>query len=522
MPIQPGDKIPQNLITWSREIEKKIAEKAIATHVDINVSGSGGGGGGGTTAHVFDDIAIHTGFATYINQTLKTTDSVEFVKADLDAVELVASPVTTQAPRVITWDSTYGTINVGLNSDVNMSIGQEMPIQAYNNTGSVIDDGIPVYVSGRHGHIAEITPARSDSDTTSYVIGITTCEFGATGDARNGYVTTFGMVNKIKTNYTGTGDWGTTWAVGDKLYVSKTVAGQLTNVEPTVPHHSDVVATVAIVGAIGTGAIFVNILKHRTLESLTDVDGTPLTATGQIAVWNNTAKYFDFDKNINMLAAGSNGEIQYNDGSDNFTADAGFTRISGITKIGDGTNYSELEADGTLKFVGTATVYDDLRVNLSNIKAPASDSPNWTLYKSCELPAYSATATNNLYFTAQLPHTYKQGTDLTFHIHAIYPNANTGNSRWRFTYTWANIDGTFSAETTDTLTFASPAVADANKIHAFTTISGTGKNISSVLLCSLSRLGADAADTYASVIYVPQADFHFEIDTVGSRTITAK
>jgi len=82
------------------------------------------------------------------------------------------------------------------------------------------------------------------------------------------------------------------------LYVSKTVAGQLTNVEPTAPHHSDVVATVEIVGNTGIGSLLVNINQHKTLQELSDVNGTALTTTGQIAVWDNTAEYFDFNYNI--------------------------------------------------------------------------------------------------------------------------------------------------------------------------------------------------------------------------------
>ena len=53
-----------------------------------------------------------------------------------------------------------------------------------------------------------------------------------------------GYVRGIKTNYTGSGIWGTTWVTNDILYVSKTNAGVLTNVEPSAPHHSDIVGTV--------------------------------------------------------------------------------------------------------------------------------------------------------------------------------------------------------------------------------------------------------------------------------------
>jgi len=41
---------------------------------------------------------------------------------------------------------------------------------------------------------------------------------------------------------------------------------------------------------------------YPKLEDLSAVNGTPLETTGQIPVWNNTTKYFDFDFNINNYA----------------------------------------------------------------------------------------------------------------------------------------------------------------------------------------------------------------------------
>lgn len=41
----------------------------------------------------------------------------------------------------------------------------------------------------------------------------------------DGFITTLGYVRQIKTDYTGTGAWGTTWVAGDPLWLSKTVAG---------------------------------------------------------------------------------------------------------------------------------------------------------------------------------------------------------------------------------------------------------------------------------------------------------
>lgn len=174
---------------------------------------------------------------------------------------------------------------------------------------------------------------------------------------------------------------------------------------------------------------------------------------------------------------------------------------------------------------GLSYVWDDYPVPLLTIKAPASSSPTWTAYKGSEVPAFSASATNQLFFQAQMPHGWKEGSDIELHLHVGYPNANTGNSRWQFTYSWANIDGTFGTETTILTTIAAPGVGgtDLHKIAELAaTISATGKTISSVMLCSLARLGADGADTYGSVIYGLSLDFHYQKDALGSRTATAK
>jgi hypothetical protein len=170
----------------------------------------------------------------------------------------------------------------------------------------------------------------------------------------------------------------------------------------------------------------------------------------------------------------------------------------------------------------TLPAWDDISVNLSNVKAPAADPPTWTAYKGCEVPAFSAAATNVVYFAVQLPHKYKIATNIEFHFHAAYPNTGAGNSRWQLTYSWANIGAAFATQTTVLATFAAPGVTDNHSLHDFGVITGTGKGISSVLLCSLSRLGADGADTYASVIYAITADLHVLFDTLGSRTATVK
>jgi len=164
-------------------------------------------------------------------------------------------------------------------------------------------------------------------------------------------------------------------------------------------------------------------------------------------------------------------------------------------------------------------VYDDMTVSMANAKTPAANAPNWVAYKGSEIPAFSKSATNVLYFTAQLPHTYKEGTNLEFHIHITYPDTGAGNSVWYFTYSWANIDGAFpGASNSGNIVVPTHSTADFHDMaQIVTTINGAGKTVSSILLCSISRIGGDGSDDYDNVVYLVAGDFHYQKDTWGSR-----
>ena len=162
-------------------------------------------------------------------------------------------------------------------------------------------------------------------------------------------------------------------------------------------------------------------------------------------------------------------------------------------------------------------IWDDLQVNISSVRLPASGSPTWQAYKGGQVLSFAAAATNTIYFTAQLPHGYKEGSDLEFHIHLAYADGNAGNTAWTFTHSAAGINGTFPTETSVALVAAaSPESADAHKVHDLATLSGAGLGISSFVLCSLARVGGDATDTYASSAYLVGLDFHVQSDTLGS------
>jgi lysophospholipase L1-like esterase len=232
-----------------------------------------------------------------------TTDAVQF--------DIAATPLA-NAEGLLQWNATDGTLDLGMSGgDITMQIGQEIFTKVRNDTGATITNGSVVYISGRTGIYPDVKLARSDVESTSRVLGIATQDILNTG-SKFGYVTTIGYIRRIKTDYSGAGIWGTTWVTGDLLYVSKTTAGQLTNVEPAAPHHADTVGTVGIVHPT-LGSILITLDRHKTLEELTDVDGTPLTTSGQFPVWNQTAGYFDFGMNIYDVVSFNDEPIFLND-----------------------------------------------------------------------------------------------------------------------------------------------------------------------------------------------------------------
>lgn len=218
----------------------------------------------------------------------------------MEGIQFDTTPTTTaDAEGLMRWNATDMTIDLGHANGVVQQIGQELFTRVRNDQGAELANGSAVYISGRTGVFPDVKLARSDVDATARTLGVVTQTIANPGF---GFVTTLGYVRGIKTNYTGSGIWGTTWASGDMLYVSAITAGQLTNVQPAVPHCADIVATVGVIH--GTeGSILVSIDRCQKLVDLSDVNGTPLTTTGQLPVWNEANGYFDFDKNLHDYKA---------------------------------------------------------------------------------------------------------------------------------------------------------------------------------------------------------------------------
>ena len=167
-------------------------------------------------------------------------------------------------------------------------------------------------------------------------------------------------------------------------------------------------------------------------------------------------------------------------------------------------------------------VYDDLRVPVDTVSKFGIRDPDWVLFGDDHiLLSFDALSNPNAeeecFFTAQLPHSYAEGTNLKPHVHWVGSDTNAGNVRWKLSYRWANIDEAFPINNSIYVEGANSSTENYHNLTEFADIDGTGKKISSMIVCRLSRNSSHENDTYESPALLLEFDFHFELNNIGSR-----
>jgi hypothetical protein len=154
-------------------------------------------------------------------------------------------------------------------------LGQQLVVKARNTSGSTITKGSVVKVVGVAGGFIGINLAQADNDTNSATsFGIVAEDIA---DSSNGFVTINGIVHGVNTN---------AFTEGDILYLSPTVAGEITNVKPVSPAHIVVVGYVAKKSATD-GHILLHVQNGYELDELHNVTITS-AANGDFLEYNGT------------------------------------------------------------------------------------------------------------------------------------------------------------------------------------------------------------------------------------------
>lgn len=191
---------------------------------------------------------------------------------------------------------------------------------------------------------------------------------------------------------------------------------------------------------------------------------------------------------------------------------------------------SVLLTDGILQMTGDATVWDDLRISGASARLGAT-APTLSAFLgagSIKALTFDSGQHDEVHFEVQMPHDWKEGTAIYPHVHWAPTTADAGNVVWQLDYTWASRNGTFGASTT--MASAATAAGGTAWVHKMTDllagglnyIAGTGQTVSSMLVCRLHRDAGAGADTLAAGVAFLEFDIHYEKDTLGSRTATAK
>lgn len=122
----------------------------------------------------------------------------------------------------IEYDSATGT-HISYNNIANtaLNMGEELRIRVRNKSGDTLSDGKAVYISGSNAQLPTVELAKADVRATAEIIGVITADIL---DNAEGVVTILGNVHDIDTS---------AFADGTLVYLSTTVAGELTDVKPT-------------------------------------------------------------------------------------------------------------------------------------------------------------------------------------------------------------------------------------------------------------------------------------------------
>ena len=226
----------------------------------------------------------------------------------------------------MSWSTDEETIKLIMDGTT-LHIGQDTFVHARNNTDSIITKGTPVYATGTLGASGRITVAPMIADGTiagRYFIGLAAEDIAIDAD---GQVMTFGKIRQINTSgYTD----------GDVLWISPTVAGELTTTEPTAPNLK--IATAFVIHAATNGTLMVRAEQGTDLHSDQRVQVSGLT-DGDVLTWSNANQRWENEQPVDTNFANTNltltGNRTHNLNGNSLNINNGATNVFTINEFND-------------------------------------------------------------------------------------------------------------------------------------------------------------------------------------------
>jgi hypothetical protein len=221
----------------------------------------------GTASWALNAITASYANNIIISGSINNVDYIDFNNT------LTPLPATVEGR--IFWDEDNGTLSLGMHSgQVLQQIGLEEYFYIKNQTGATLTNGAVIRSAGTLGSSGRILGDYMIADGTIpyyYTLGIATEDII---DGDDGYVTQFGAVRGVNTTGTSVGE---TWIDGDILWVSTTVLGGLTKVEPDSPNLK--IQMAIVIKADANGTLFVRPNLGAFLTDLHNVNDFSTTSS---------------------------------------------------------------------------------------------------------------------------------------------------------------------------------------------------------------------------------------------------
>ena len=182
------------------------------------------------------------------------------------------------------------------------------------------------------------------------------------------------------------------------------------------------------------------------------------------------------------------------------------------------------------KIVVDVPVYEDVTFDTISLATGAGTPPDIGTLDSTGIELSLFARAETVSGSMEIPHDYKEGTDISFHIHALAPTIDAANEviQFQLEYVWYAIGDTISSSTTINLehTVLSTDTAWTSFIITSADISGSGKTMGSQFAFKLTRNNT-GGDTYTGSgvsedVAVNQVGVHYQKDSLGSTSVLVK
>jgi dUTPase len=226
-----------------------------------------------------------------------------------DSFRFDLTPLTTQAKGRLLWNESKGSLTLGLNTNVENTIGLDDHILVRNQTGTTIQKGRVVSIVGTSSVNEKLLIGLSDGTgviDSNYILGIAAENIST---ASNGYVITRGRVTGINT----TGSlYGETWVDGDLLYLNSSILGGLTKNIPLAPRIKTPIAVV--LKSDSTNGILE--LKINLSSELNDLNNVSIGSLSNrnLLVYNSTLGVWD-NRTLGYVINGTSSQFVKGNGS---------------------------------------------------------------------------------------------------------------------------------------------------------------------------------------------------------------